>query len=286
LGRIIPKMVDIELRLANNLRPINADPTQIEQILLNLALNAAHAMPEGGKLIFETKNVEMDEEYCRTHPETRPGEYVLLTVSDTGHGMEKEILDRVFEPFFTTKQRGQGTGLGLSMVFGIVKSHGGHISCHSQPGAGTVFKIYFPATDTKIDLEPAPMQETPSLGTETILLVDDDETIRDLGKETLAIAGYKVLTASNGREALAIYANAQGEVSLVVLDLIMPQMGGKQCLEQLLKIDPKVKVLISTGHSSNGSAEETRVSGARGFVSKPYTRNQFLRAVRQTLDLD
>jgi two-component system cell cycle sensor histidine kinase/response regulator CckA len=286
LGRTIPKMVDIEMRLANNLRLIDADPTQIEQILLNLALNAAHAMPEGGKLIFETKNVEMDEEYCRTHPETRPGEYVLLTVSDTGHGMEKEILDRIFEPFFTTKQRGQGTGLGLSMVFGIVKSHGGHISCHSEPGAGAVFKIYFPPTDTKIDLEPAPTQETPSLGTETILLVDDEETIRDLGKETLAIAGYKVLTASNGREALAIYANAQGEVSLVVLDLIMPQMGGKQCLEQLLKINPKVKVLISTGHFSNGSAEETRGSGARGFVSKPYTRNQLLRAVRQTLDLD
>jgi CheY-like chemotaxis protein len=286
LGRTIPKMVDIEMRLANNLRLIDADPTQIEQILLNLALNAAHAMPEGGKLIFETKNVEMDEEYCMTHPETRPGEYVLLTVSDTGHGMEKEILDRIFEPFFTTKQRGQGTGLGLSMVFGIVKSHGGHISCHSEPGAGAVFKIYFPPTDTKIDLEPAPTQETPSLGTETILLVDDEETIRDLGKETLAIAGYKVLTASNGREALAIYANAQGEVSLVVLDLIMPQMGGKQCLEQLLKINPKVKVLISTGHFSNGSAEETRGSGARGFVSKPYTRNQFLRAVRQTLDLD
>ena len=191
LGRTIPKMIDIELRLANNLRLINADPTQIEQIILNLALNAAHAMPEGGKLVFETKNVGLDEEYCRTHLETRPGEYMLLTVSDTGHGMEKAILDRVFEPFFTTKQRGQGTGLGLSMVFGIIKSHGGYISCHSQPGAGTVFKIYFPATDVKIALDPASTLEMPSFGTETILLVDDEETIRDLGKEILTALGYK-----------------------------------------------------------------------------------------------
>ncbi len=286
LGRTIPKMIDIELRLANNLRLINADPTQIEQIILNLALNAAHAMPEGGKLVFETKNVGLDEEYCRTHLETRPGEYVLLTVSDTGHGMEKEILDRVFEPFFTTKQRGQGTGLGLSMVFGIIKSHGGCISCHSQPGAGTVFKIYFPATDVKIALDTASTLEMPSFGTETILLVDDEETIRDLGKEILTALGYKVLTASNGREALAVYANAQDDVSLVVLDLIMPQMGGKQCLEELLRINPKVKVLISTGYPSNGSTEETRVSGARGFVSKPYNGKQLLRAVRHALDLD
>ena len=247
LGRTIPKMIDIELRLANNLRLINADPTQIEQIILNLALNAAHAMPEGGKLVFETKNVGLDEEYCRTHLETRPGEYVLLTVSDTGHGMEKEILDRVFEPFFTTKQRGQGTGLGLSMVFGIIKSHGGCISCHSQPGAGTVFKIYFPATDVKIALDTASTLEMPSFGTETILLVDDEETIRDLGKEILTTLGYKVLTASNGREALAVYANVQDDVSLVVLDLIMPQMGGKQCLEELLRINPKVKYSFQPG---------------------------------------
>jgi two-component system cell cycle sensor histidine kinase/response regulator CckA len=230
--------------------------------------------------------VGLDEEYCRTHLETRPGEYVLLAVSDTGHGMDKEILDHVFEPFFTTKQRGQGTGLGLSMVFGIVKNHGGYISCHSKPGAGTVFKIYFPATDMEIALDPISTLEMPSFGTETILLVDDEETIRDLGKEILTALGYKVLTASNGREALAVYANAQDDVSLVVLDLIMPEMGGKQCLEELLRINPEVKVLISTGYSLNGSTEETPVSGARGFINKPYKGKQLLRAVRHALDLD
>ena len=286
LARTIPKMIDIELRLADNLGVINADPTQIEQILLNLALNAAHAMPDGGKLVFETRNVMLDEEYCRTHPETRPGEYVLLAVSDTGHGMEKEILDRVFEPFFTTKPRGQGTGLGLSMVFGIVKSHGGYISCDSNPGAGTVFKIYFPAADVEINLDPAFTLEMPTFGTETILLVDDEETIRDLGKEILTAVGYKVLTASTGREALEVYAKAQDEVSLVLLDLIMPQMGGKQCLEELLRINSNLKVLISSGYSANGSTDETHVIGARGFVRKPYNRKQLLRAVRQALELN
>jgi two-component system, cell cycle sensor histidine kinase and response regulator CckA len=286
LGRTIPKMIEIELRLADNLRPINADPTQIEQILLNLAVNAAHAMPEGGKLVFETKDVRLEQDYCRTHMETKPGEYVLLTVSDTGHGMEKEILDRVFEPFFTTKERGEGTGLGLSMVFGIVKSHGGHISCHSKPGAGTAFKIYFPATDVEIPWDPASTLENPSFGTETILLADDEKSIRDLGEEILTAVGYKVLTASTGREALEMFVKAQDEVSLVILDLVMPQMGGKQCLEELLKINPNLKVLISTGYSAGGSAEEKLVSGARGFIGKPYNSKQLLRAVRHTLDLD
>ncbi len=286
LARTIPKMIEIELRLASNLRVINADPTQIEQILLNLSLNAAHAMPNGGELVFETKNVILDEEYCRTHPETRPGEYVVLAVSDTGHGMEKEILDRVFEPFFTTKPRGQGTGLGLSMVFGIVKSHGGYISCDSNPGAGTVFKIYFPTTDVEIALDTQFTTEMPSFGTETILLVDDEDTIRDLGKEILTAVGYKVFTASTGREALDVYAKARDEISLVLLDLIMPQMGGKQCLEELLRINPNLKVLISSGYSANGSTEELQLVGAIGFVSKPYNRKQLLRAVRDSLDLD
>ena len=240
-------MIAIELHLADNLRSISADPTQIEQILLNLAVNAAHAMPEGGKLTFETQNVKLDEEYCRTHLETKPGEYVLLTVSDTGHGMEKEILDRIFEPFFTTKDRGEGTGLGLSMVFGIVKSHDGHITCHSKPGAGTVFKLYFPAAEMEIAWDPEITMKMPSFGTETILLVDDEKSIRDLGKEVLTSVGYKVLTASTGREALDMYTKARDEISLVILDLIMPEMGGKQCLEELLKIDPGVKVLISSG---------------------------------------
>ncbi len=200
--------------------------------------------------------------------------------------MEKEILDRVFEPFFTTKERGEGTGLGLSMVFGIVKSHQGHIQCYSKPGAGTAFKIYFPATDVEIPWDPASTLEMPSFGAETILLVDDERSIRDLGEEILTTAGYKVLTASTGREALEIFLEAQDEVSLVILDLVMPQMGGRQCLEELLKIDPKLKILISTGYSANGATEGKPLSGARGFISKPYNSKELLTAVRNTLDLD
>jgi two-component system, cell cycle sensor histidine kinase and response regulator CckA len=286
LRSTIPKMIAIELRLADNLPPISADPTQIEQILLNLAVNATHAMPEGGRLVFETENVRLDEEYCRTHLETKPGEYVLLTVSDTGHGMEKEILDRIFEPFFTTKDRGEGTGLGLSMVFGIVKSHDGHITCHSKPDAGTVFKLYFPAVEMKIAWDPEITMQMPSFGTETILLVDDEQSIRDLGKEVLTSVGYKVITAGTGREALDTYFRAQDEISLVILDLIMPEMGGKQCIEELLKINPALKILIASGYAADVSTEESLASGATGYVSKPYNMKQLLRAVRHALDVD
>jgi len=286
LRRTIPKMIEIELRLADDLRSINADPTQIEQILLNLAVNAAHAMPEGGKLTFETENVKLAEEYCRTHLETKPGEYVLLTVSDTGQGMEKETLDRVFEPFFTTKDRGEGTGLGLSMVFGIVKSHDGHISCDSRPGVGTVFKIYLPAAEIEVDWDPEATLLMPSFGTETILLVDDEKAIRDLGNEVLAAAGYKILTAGTGREALEMYVKAKDEISLVILDLIMPEMGGKRCLEELLKINPDVKILIASGYLAGLSTEDSLARGARGFVSKPYDMKELLRAVRHALDME
>jgi CheY-like chemotaxis protein len=279
-------MIEIELRLADDLRSINADPTQIEQILLNLAVNAAHAMPEGGKLTFETENVKLAEEYCGTHLETKPGEYVLLTVADTGQGMEKETLDRVFEPFFTTKDRGEGTGLGLSMVFGIVKSHDGHISCDSRPGVGTVFKIYLPAAEIEVDWDPEATLLMPSFGTETILLVDDEKAIRDLGNEVLAAAGYKILTAGTGREALDMYVKAKDEISLVILDLIMPEMGGKRCLEELLKINPDVKILIASGYLAGLSSEESLARGARGFVSKPYDMKELLRAVRHALDME
>jgi len=211
---------------------------------------------------------------------------VLLTVSDTGKGMEKEILERVFEPFFTTKGRGEGTGLGLSMVFGIVKSHDGHISCNSKPGIGTVFNIYFPATEMEIAWDPEATQIMPSFGTETILFVDDEKAIRDLGKEILTSVGYKVLTASTGLEALDMYAKAQEEVSLVILDLIMPEMGGKQCLEELHKINPQLKVLIASGYCADPSTKEYPETGARGVVTKPFRMKELLQQVRKVLDSD
>lgn len=286
LTSTIPKMVQIELRLADDLHHINADPTQIEQILLNLAVNANHAMPEGGKLSVETRNVILDEEYCSTCLETRPGDYVLLIVSDTGHGMESNVLDRIFEPFFTTKQQGAGTGLGLSMVFGIVKSHGGHITCYSEPGKGTSFHIYFPAIATQPHFDAETTTIMPAFGNETLLLVDDEEPIRNLGQELLSEVGYNVITASTAHEALEIYSRDTERISLIILDLVMPDMGGRQCLDELLAINPKAKVVVASGYSGDRTARDVLQGGAKEFVGKPYNFKEILRAVRTTLDSD
>jgi PAS domain S-box-containing protein len=284
LSRIVPKMISIDLRLSESLANINADPTQMEQILMNLAVNARDAMPEGGQLTIETQNVVLDEEYCQSHLGPNPGEYVLLSVTDTGQGMDKETVEHIFEPFFTTKQLGQGTGLGLAMVYGIVENHGGHINCYSEPGRGTTFKIYLPAITSALEFEEQSAKPRPRGGSETILLVDDEDSIRELGARVLGTAGYTVLTATNGVEALDLYEKKRDSISLVILDVIMPKMGGKQCLEELLKIDPHAKVLIASGFAVDVSTKEALSAGARGFVPKPYDLQQVLRTVRDTLD--
>jgi PAS domain S-box-containing protein len=286
LRRTIPRMIRIELHLADDLMTVNADPGQMEQILLNLAVNAQHAMPDGGILTIETANVTLDEDYARTHLDVYPGNYLLLTVSDTGHGMDKEVLEHIFDPFYTTKEPGVGTGLGLAMVFGIVKSHKGNISCYSEPGTGTTFKIYLPGIVQEIEQDVAATQEMPAFGTETILLVDDEDPIRKMGEQFLTESGYKVLTASNGREAIEVYRSNRDGIALVLLDLIMPEMGGKQCLEELLKINSKVKVVIASGYSVNGHTKNTVESGAKGFVSKPYDMRNLLGVVREVLDAE
>ncbi|MEJ2718449.1 MAG: PAS domain S-box protein, partial [Deltaproteobacteria bacterium] len=284
LARTIPKMIKLELHLETNLKTIYGDPAQIEQLLLNLAVNAKDVMPQGGNLILETKNVWLDEAHCHRHLEVKPGEHVLLTVSDTGPGMEKEVVDRIFEPFYTTKLPGEGTGLGLAMVFGIVKSHGGHIDCHSEPGEGTIFKIYLPVARGDAELSPAISGEMPAFGTETILLVDDEELIRELGRRLLSRAGYEVVTAATGGEALELYRKHSTRISLVVLDLMMPDMGGTECLNELLKMDPDARILIASGYSPNGRTQEILEIGARGFVSKPFKAKQVLQMIRQILD--
>ena len=242
LERTVTKMIRIEILLTDNLMTVNADPGQMEQILLNLAVNAQHAMPDGGRLTIETANVTLDEDYSRTHLDVEPGKCVLFTVSDTGHGMDKEVVEHIFEPFYTTKGPGEGTGLGLAMVFGIVKSHKGHITCYSEPGTGTTFRIYLPTMVQEIEPDVAVTQQMPAFGTETILLVDDEKSIRKMGEEMLRMVGYSVLTAANGKEALEVYRSNQDRIALVLLDLIMPEMGGKQCLEEILKINPKTRV--------------------------------------------
>ncbi|MBI4965773.1 MAG: PAS domain S-box protein [Desulfomonile tiedjei] len=284
LTRTIPKMIEVELALSDKILAVHADATQLEQILMNLAVNARDAMPDGGKLTIATQQVTLDEGHSRLHLGEKPGDYVLLSVSDTGSGMDTRTLNHIFEPFYTTKELGRGTGLGLAMVYGIVKQHGGHISCESELGQGTTFKIYLPVIPSEAELEnPSDRQAVPG-GAETVLLVDDEEIIRDLGKRILERSGYTVLTAVNGKEALSLYEKESAKIALVILDLIMPEMGGKQCLDGLLKIDPHVKVLIASGYSADGPAEGGIEPVARGFVGKPYNITDLLRTVRKVLD--
>ena len=285
LERTIPKMIRIELRLMGNLHHINADAAQMEQVLMNLAINARDAMRDGGEFLVETTNMSLDDEYCRKHLEVARGEYVLLSVSDTGHGMDKTTLEHIFDPFFTTKEVGKGTGLGLAMVYGIVKNHQGHISCHSNPGEGSTFKIYLPAlphVDTSAEVV-ARMGDLRG-GSETLLLVDDEPAIRNLSEQTLRLFGYTVLLAEDGERALEIYRNGKDRIDLVVLDLIMPGMGGKQCLEKLIEINPHVKVIIATGYSDDQSLVENLGRTARRILAKPYEVAEIVTAIRDVLD--
>jgi two-component system, cell cycle sensor histidine kinase and response regulator CckA len=285
LQRTIPKMIAIELRLAGFLWSVHADPVQIEQILLNLGSNAADAMPDGGRLTIETLNVSLNEEFCRDHLGATPGHYVLLSVSDTGVGMDRETLQHIFEPFFTTKGVGKGTGLGLASVYGIVKGLGGYIMCHSEPGQGSVFRIYLPAferleTEVEGGTDEAPLPG----GAETILVVDDEAPVREVASRILQHFGYKVLTADSGETALELYRTRRGEIDLVVLDLGMPGMGGHKCLRELSAFDPSVKVVVATGYSIDRQLRESLERGAVGFVGKPYQLRDLAITVRRVLD--
>ena len=284
LERTIPKMINIVLKLSDNLKIINADPIQLEQIIINLGINARDAMPDGGKLIIETKNVILDELYCKSHLGSVPGEYVLLAISDTGHGMEKEIREHIFEPFFTTKEIGKGTGLGMAVVYGIVKSLGGYITCYSEPGQGATFKIYLPALQyQEVEIAAEKKEKMPG-GNETILLVDDDKTLLDLGSQIFGRHGYTVTTAECGEEAVEIYKAQKNRLDLVILDVGMPGMGGHKCLQELLKIDPHVKVIIASGYAVTRKLQKTLESGAAGFLAKPFNMVDALKKIREILD--
>lgn len=288
LGRTLPKMISVEANFSADLKLVNADPTQMEQVLINLASNAADAMPDGGRLLFETGNVFLDDEYCSVHAEVEPGEYVLLEVSDTGSGIEKDTIEKIFEPFFTTKDIGKGTGLGLSSVFGIVKGHRGHIYCYSESGMGAAFKIYLPAVKSNNALaypDEIEQQQAPG-GNEAILLVDDEESLRELGSAALESAGYKVITAESGEAAHEIYREQGRQLDLIILDLGMPGMGGQKCLELILELNPRAKIIIASGYSANGQARSALDSGALDYVAKPFRRSSLLTAVRNALDRD
>jgi len=283
LKRTLTSMIEVETRLEPRAMMVNGDPSQIDQVLMNLAVNARDAMPGGGRLTIGTAAVRLGKKSGEC-PGVEEGDYVLLSVSDTGHGVDDETLEHIFEPFFTTKEAGRGTGLGLAMVYGIVGNHEGCITCFSPPGEGATFRVWLPLLAQGEALPGEGEEEEPVGGSETVLLVDDERPLRDLGEKVLTSFGYTVLTASGCREALETFRKEGERIDLVILDMIMPGLGGKECLRQLLERDPGARVLLSTGFSGRDSEEEIVALGGRGLIHKPYTVNVLLREVRSVLD--
>jgi len=287
LEQTIPRMIQIEMHPASDLPGIYADPSQIEQIIINIAANAFDAMPEGGRLLFETESISFKEEYRDKYLELKSGDYVLLKISDTGQGMDEEIQKHIFEPFFTTKEIGKGTGLGLATVYGIVKSHNGRIACYSEPGLGTTFKIYLPVRyNQKAEVSYPDKKNEYKIknGKETILAVDDEDTILDMAQEMLEEHGYTVIKAHNGEEAVEIYRSKTESVDLVIMDLGMPGMGGEKSLKELLKINSGAKIIVASGYAAHKMAANPRKYGAAEFISKPYHINIMLQKIRDVLD--
>jgi PAS domain S-box-containing protein len=282
----LPKSIEVSFLLpeSSELWSIKGDATQIHQVIMNLCVNARDAMPEGGRLKITLENRTFDENYARMHLEAKPGRYVLIIVEDTGIGIPANIVDRIFEPFFTTKEHGKGTGLGLSTVTGIVKSHGGFIDVYSEIGRGTTFRLCFPAIETSG--AKSPVEENPDLPVghgELILVVDDEESIREITKSTLQAFGYSVMTASDGTEALALYVQNKDEIKVVLTDMMMPYMDGPSTIRALRKMNPNVKVIASSGLTDNGKSFETADLGVKTFLSKPYTAEKLLKALAEIL---
>ncbi len=275
------KEIEIHMDLAQDLLPIEGDRSQLEQVLFNLYVNAWQAMPSGGELFIATRNITHEDMGGRLY-KPKKGSYVLLTVRDTGVGMDKEIQDRIFEPFFTTKEMGHGTGLGLASAYGIVKGHGGYIDVESEKGKGSTFKIYLPAS--KRPLEKKSMVSSVLKGGKgTVLLVDDEDHIIQIGKDLLTAMGYEVFVASSGPEAIESYKQNRDKIDLVILDMIMPKVTGKEVYQRLKEIDPDVKVLLSSGYSLDGEAQEILDQGCDGFIQKPYRMKELMKAIERIL---
>ncbi|ABA24350.1 PAS/PAC sensor hybrid histidine kinase [Trichormus variabilis ATCC 29413] len=273
-----PKSIELAAHISQNLWTVSGDATQLHQVLMNLCVNARDAMPKGGTLKITAENFLIDENYARMNIDAKVGPYVVVTVTDTGIGISSDILDRIFEPFFTTKELGKGTGLGLSTVLGIIKSHGGFINVYTEEGEGSQFKVYLPAQDTKELLEEAALELSPGNG-ELILVVDDEAAIRDITKTSLESYNYKAITASDGIEAIALYAERQDEISLVLTDMVMPSMDGLTTIRTLQKINPLVKIIAVSGLAAHDKVNAAYNMGIQAFLSKPYTANQLLKTI-------
>ena len=274
------------MHLSPGLSPIRADPGQLEQVLINLALNARDAMPGEGRLTIETMNVVLDEAYTagKSVESLRPGEYAALVVSDTGHGMDRATLGRIFEPFFTTKGVGQGTGLGLSTVYGIVKQSGGFIWVYSEPDLGTTFKVYFPVVITPPDAADHRAPSPTARGDETVLVAEDEEMVRGIMARTLRDCGYKVLEAPDGRVALEILKAEAGRVNLVIADVVMPDLGGRELAAQLAQSWPNLPVLFTSGYTGLDVVRRGLLDEGREFLQKPLAPEELARKVREMVD--
>jgi len=281
LGRA-KKEIKIRRKHEKDIWTVEIDRGQIEQVLLNLYVNAWQAMPEGGDLYLETKNVRLDKKYTKAF-HVEPGNYVKISATDTGVGMDEATRQRVFEPFFTTKEIGGGTGLGLASAYGIINNHGGIIDVYSEPGHGATFNIYLPASDKEITKDKKPSADLLK-GKETVLLVDDEHMVINVGKEMLTALSYKVMIAANGEEAVKIYEKNRDKIDIVVLDLIMPDMGGGEVYDRIKEMNPKVKVLLSSGYSIDGQANEILIRGCDGFIQKPFNIKELSASLRDILE--
>jgi PAS domain S-box-containing protein len=285
LRRLIGEDIELVISQRPGLGQVRVDPGQIDQVLMNLAVNARDAMPGGGKLTLELANAELDEAYARSHSAFTPGRYVMLAVSDTGCGMDAETQGHIFEPFFTTKEKGKGTGLGLATVYGIVKQSGGHINVYSELGQGTIFKVYLPRTDEPVaEGSGLTGPAAPVSGTETVLLVEDESGVRSLAREALQANGYMVLEAAGSEEALALSAQHPGGVHLLLTDVIMPGMNGKEPADRLGGLRPGIKVLFFSGYTADAIAQHGILKEGVAFLPKPFTPRELLSKVRRTLD--
>jgi CheY-like chemotaxis protein len=286
LRRMIGEDIELVTLLVKDLGRIKADPGQIEQVLLNLAVNAKDAMRNGGKLTIETANVKLDENYARSHVDVTPGNYVMLSMSDTGVGMTPETKERIFEPFFTTKEKGKGTGLGLSTVYGIIQQSGGNIWVYSEPGLGTTFKIYLPTIEGDTEsFRPAAVPTKLLQGSETVLLVEDEEMVRKLACTVLEKKGYRVLEASSGDKALDVVQGQNGNpIHLMVTDVVMPGMSGRQLADRLVSLRPELKVLYMSGYTDNAIVHHGVLDRGIAYIQKPFTPDALATKVREILD--
>jgi CheY-like chemotaxis protein len=289
MGEMLRRLIGEDIALVTVLGPglgrVKADPGQVEQVIMNLAINARDAMPHGGRLTLETANVELGADYARQHVDTCPGPHVMLALSDTGVGMDAATQARIFEPFFTTKGPGKGTGLGLAMVYGIVKQSGGSLWVYSEPGQGTTFKFYLPLVDEPVapaHRDDAPAQ--PLRGLETILLVEDEEAVRDLARDVFTARGYTVLEARQGSEALRICERHAGPIHLMLTDVVMPEMSGRELADRLAVLRPGMKVLYMSGYTDNAVVHHGILDPGTIFLQKPFSPAVLAKKVREVLD--